>query len=361
MVNDRDEQFMARALFVAERGRGLTSPNPIVGAVVVSDDGTVVGQGAHLGAGGPHAEVVALDAAAARARGATLYVTLEPCAHQGLTPPCVERILAAGISRVVYATEDPNPEAAGGARLLQSRGVEVRGGILRDEARRQHVEFTRWVNSRRPFVTVKCVVSEDGFVGPAGAPIRLSGPAADRFFHAQRAEVDAMAVGSGTILTDDPLLTARGVYRARPLTRLIFDWRMRIPHTARVFSTLDAGPVIMVVLRREADHRLERQVVLEDAGVSLEVHEERTLAPILRWLGAKRLTSLVVEGGPALHEAFLRAGLVDRVQVLVTPHRLEAGVRMARWLEDVGDVWRRSATRQLGQDRLIEWDVHRTD
>jgi diaminohydroxyphosphoribosylaminopyrimidine deaminase/5-amino-6-(5-phosphoribosylamino)uracil reductase len=362
MVDSRDRQFMERALFLAERGRGLTSPNPIVGAVVVSPEGVVIGQGAHMRAGGPHAEVIALDAAQGLARGATLYVTLEPCSHRGRTPPCVDRIASEGVARVVYAARDPNPLVNGaGEKFLRSRGIDVTGGVLREAAERQHVPFVHWMTSRRPFITLKCVVSADGYVGGPGVRTHLSGLHADRFFHRQRAEVDAIAVGSNTLLVDDPQLTARGAYRIRPLVRVLFDWRMRVPHNARVFSTLAAGPVIMVVLRREAEHRLERQIVLEGAGVMLELREDRTLPLIARWLGGKEIVSMIVEGGPALHEAFLQAGLVDRIQVLVSPKRLGGGVRMAESLEAGGEWLKRPVTRKLGHDRLIEWDVHRTD
>jgi len=353
---------MERALFVAERGRGLTSPNPIVGAVVVSRDGVVVGQGAHLGAGGPHAEIVALEAAEGRTRGATLYVTLEPCSHHGRTPPCVERIASDGIARVVFAAQDPNPRVNGsGAEFLRGRGIDVVPGVCREAAEAQVRTFRRWVTTRRPFVIVKSVVSADGYVGPVGAPMQLSGLEADRFFQSQRAEVDALAIGSGTVLTDDPRLTARGAYRARPFIRVVFDWRMRLPHTARVFSTLPAGPVIMVVLASEAEHRLERQVVLGRAGVMIEHRESRSLPDVVRWLGARDVTSMIVEGGPALQDAFFEADLVDRVQLLVSPRRLGAGVPLAAALERDKEWLRRPASRTFGHDRLMEWDVHRPD
>jgi diaminohydroxyphosphoribosylaminopyrimidine deaminase/5-amino-6-(5-phosphoribosylamino)uracil reductase len=363
MVSLRDRLFMERALFVAERGRGRTTPNPLVGAVVVSPDDVVVGQGAHLEAGGPHAEVVALDDAVGQTRDATLYVTLEPCRHYGRTPPCVDRIISDGIARVVIGAPDPNPGASGGARALRAHGVDVTEGVLRDEAQALNVAFDTWITRQRPFVTLKTVVSQDGFVGPEGAPVRLSSAEADRFFQSQRAEVDAIAIGSQTVLIDDPLLTARAVYRARPLTRVLFDWRMRIPHTARLFSTLRAGPVIMVVLQHEADHRLERQMVLEQVGVALERYEARDLASVMRWLGANEVVSLLLEGGPTLQEAFLQAGLVDRVQVLVTPIRLGRGVPLAPSIEADGRWARLEQARPLGPDRLLEmdWDVHRVD
>jgi diaminohydroxyphosphoribosylaminopyrimidine deaminase/5-amino-6-(5-phosphoribosylamino)uracil reductase len=186
--------------------------------------------------------VVALERAGARARGATLYCTLEPCSHTGRTGPCVERIAAAGIARVVAAVKDPNPRVAGrGFDYLRRHGIEVVEDFSHERARSQNAPFFTWIENGRPFVVLKAAVSRDGFVGVAGRRTQLTGPVADRYFHRQRAEIDAIAVGSGTILADDPSLTARGAFRPRPLTRVIFDWRVRIPATARVFST-STGP-----------------------------------------------------------------------------------------------------------------------
>ena len=194
-----DMEFMDRAFFLAERGRGRTTPNPLVGAVVVTPDGVVVGQGAHLEAGGPHAEVVALDVAGARARGATLYCTLEPCSHTGRTGPCVERIAAAGVARVVAAVTDPNPRVAGrGFEVLRARGIDVVDGIGAAEAARQNAAFFTWIAHGRPFVTLKSAVSSDGFVGRRDRRVELTGPAANRFLQRERAAFDAIAVGSGT-------------------------------------------------------------------------------------------------------------------------------------------------------------------
>lgn len=352
---------MERALFLAERGRGLTSPNPIVGAVVVSPDGVVVGQGAHLVAGGPHAEMVALDAAGARGRGATLYCTLEPCSHTGRTGPCAERVVAAGIRRVVVAVGDPNPQVAGrGLAFLRAHGVEVETDVRRDAALRQHAAFFTWIRDRRPLVTAKAAVSADGFVAAdTQVAIRLTGAEADRFFHRQRAEIDAIAVGSGTVVVDNPRLTARGAYRTRPLVRVVFDWRGRVPASARLFSTLDAGPVIMVVADWTRERHASHFAELERMGVAVETFAGRALAPVLDRLGALSIVSLLVEGGPALHSAFADAGLIDRVQCVTTPHVLGAGVPVAPLFMQAppGAV----RTTRLGADHLIEFDVHRTD
>jgi diaminohydroxyphosphoribosylaminopyrimidine deaminase/5-amino-6-(5-phosphoribosylamino)uracil reductase len=349
---------MERALFHAERGRGRTSPNPIVGAVVVDANGIVAGQGAHLGPGGPHAEIVALDRAGERAEGGTLYCTLEPCSHTGRTGPCVERIHAAGIRRVVAAAADLNPQVAGrGFAYLESRGIEVVAGIGRDAAERQLAPFFTWVTRNRPFVIAKVAISRDGFIGQAGRRVELTGPAANRFLHRQRAEVDAIAVGSGTVLADDPELTARGAYRFRPLTRVIFDWRARVPAEARVFSTVDAGPVIMVVGHDAARRDPARLATLRGRGAVVHVAREHRVEPVLSWLASRDVMSLLVEGGSVLHRAFAEAGAIDRVQRVVTPRELGSGIAAA----DLPPAGAPATRTQLGDDELIEFDVHRTD
>ena len=354
---------MDRALFWAERGRGQTSPNPLVGAVVVAADGTVVGQGAHLRAGGPHAEVVALGVAGSRARGATLYCTLEPCSHTGRTGPCVEPIAAAGIRRVVAAVTDPNPQVSGrGFRWLQEHGIDVTIGVEEDRARALNAPFFTWVTRRRPFVIAKVATSRDRFVGQATTRVKLTGAEADRHFHRQRSEVDAIAVGAGTILVDDAELTARGAYRARPLTRVLFDWRGRIPASARVFSTLSAGPVIMMVTRQAVAAAPERFADLAARGIDVEARESRDLRSVLTDLAERDILSLLVEGGPALHAAFAEAELIDRAQWVVTPRDLGAGVPlMPLFTRLITPPHEPSRVIELGEDVLIEFDVHGTD
>ncbi len=361
MVAPADARFMGRALALAERGLGRTSPNPVAGAVVVSPDGVVVGQGAHLVAGGPHAEVIALDEAGPRARGATLYCTLEPCCHTGRTGPCVERIAAAGIARVVAATWDRNPRVERrGFAWLREHGIEVVEGVGEAEAVRLNGPFFCWVVRGRPFVTLKAVVSQDGFVGRVGAPVRLSGAAADRYFHRQRAATDAIAVGAATVLVDDPLLTVRGAHRTRPFTRVLFDWSLRLTPGGRVFSTLEAGPIIMVVSGREAEARPDVVAEFERRGITIEPVDGRVVGPILTRLAGREIVSLLVEGGPRLHTAFLAERLVDRVQRVVTPEVLGQGVAVAPGLDAVeaGETTRRIL---LGRDELWETDVHWAD
>src|SRR5688572_10040189 len=239
-----DAAHMSRALAVAERGRGRTSPNPMVGALIVDDEGVVVGQGAHEAAGGPHAEMHALRDAGQRARGATLYCTLEPCSHTGRTGPCAPRLVEAGIRRAVIAVTDPNPLVSGrGLAHLRDHGVDVFVGLHQQAARRQNGPFFMMMRRRRPFVTMTVALSRDGRVAAKpGARTALTGTAANRVIHRDRAEVDAIAIGSGTLLADDPELTPRGAYRSRPLTRIVFDRSLRVPSNARILSTAEVGP-----------------------------------------------------------------------------------------------------------------------
>jgi diaminohydroxyphosphoribosylaminopyrimidine deaminase/5-amino-6-(5-phosphoribosylamino)uracil reductase len=351
---------MERALLLGARGRGRTSPNPSVGAVIVSPDGVVVAQGVTEEAGGRHAEIVALHRAGALARDATLYCTLEPCSHVGRTGPCVERVAAAGVRRVVAATRDRNPLMAGrGFAYLRAHGIEVVEDVDRERADRHHAPFFTWITRQRPFVIAKVVTSADGFVGQPSARVRLTGAAADRYFHRQRAEIDAIAVGSGTVLADDPELTARGAYRARPLVRVLFDWRGRITDTARVFETLEAGPVIMVVTRAAVAAQSERFERLSGRGVVILDSDVRDVAAVLGQLAHREIVTLLVEGGPALHTAFAEANVIDRIQHVVTPHRLTHGIPAAPLVP--GALQASGRETRLGDDRLREFDVHGID
>jgi diaminohydroxyphosphoribosylaminopyrimidine deaminase/5-amino-6-(5-phosphoribosylamino)uracil reductase len=368
-----DVSYMARALHLAERGRGRTSPNPMVGALVVDDEGVIVGRGSHERAGGPHAEVHALDDAGDQARGATLYCTLEPCAHTGRTGPCAPRVVAAGIRRAVIAIEDPNPRVHGrGLAYLRDHGVEVQVGVLGEEAQRLNRPFFTYIQHGRPFVTIKAALSLDGMVAARrGARTALTGPEANAVVHQERAEVDAIAIGSETLLVDDPLLTTRGVLRDRPLMRVVFDRRLRTPPTARLFSTLPAGPVVIVGVEPMREGERERADALRAVGAELELVEARDLsgeagsAAFLRTalvrLAGRHVMSLIVEGGPRLHDAFWRAALVDRVELFVTP--LAIGSDGVEWsaLPDGSIASLAELTAgPVGDDVRIEGYVHRT-
>jgi diaminohydroxyphosphoribosylaminopyrimidine deaminase/5-amino-6-(5-phosphoribosylamino)uracil reductase len=329
---------MRRALEQARRGLGRTTPNPVVGACVVTDEGVVVGDGAHERAGEPHAEVHALNEAGERARGATLYCTLEPCSHTGRTGPCTERIVAAGITRVVAAMEDPFPLVSGrGFAALRAHGIEVNEGVEREAALRLNQPFLTAVREGRPFVIVKAATSIDGRIAKTpGVRTPLTSAEANRRVQYLRAEVDAIAVGSETLLVDDPLLTVRDVYRERPLTRVVFDRRRRTLPTARIFSTVADGPVLVVGSPGE------------------------DLKSMLRQLAREGIHSVLLEGGAQIHAAAWDEDLVDYVQLYVTPVALgPEGVPVFG-----GRPWPLSSlidarVELLGPDTLIEGYVHR--
>jgi diaminohydroxyphosphoribosylaminopyrimidine deaminase/5-amino-6-(5-phosphoribosylamino)uracil reductase len=353
-----DSQYMDRALFHAARGAGRTSPNPLVGAVVVSADGVVVGQGHHERAGEAHAEVRALEAAGDRARGATLYCTLEPCAHQGRTGPCASRIVDAGVRRVVAALEDPNPLVSGrGFALLRAHGVTVDVGTGADRAAALNQPFFTLMRAGRPFVILKAAVSADGYIAESpDRPTRLTSEPADRHAHRMRAEVDAIAVGVGTILADDPVLTARGAFRERPLARVVFDRRLRTPPGARVLSTPEAGPVI-IVTGEEGAGRADVRRRLEARGAEV-LATDGSLRSAFRCLGERRYGSLLLEGGSAIHAAAWDEDVVDFVRLYVAPRSLGRGVPLLpdRHFSSGELVDRRIVT--IGPDVLIEGYVH---
>jgi diaminohydroxyphosphoribosylaminopyrimidine deaminase/5-amino-6-(5-phosphoribosylamino)uracil reductase len=359
-----DVEYMNRALDLAERGRGTTSPNPMVGAVVVREDGTIVGQGYHEQAGGPHAEVRALDEAGRLARGASLYCTLEPCCHVGRTGPCVERVIAAGISRVIAATADADPRVSGrGFDVLRHKGIDVSVGAGRERALRLNRAYFTLKTRHRPFVVMKAATSLDNRVAAKGGQrTRISSDESLRHAHAVRAEIDAIAVGSGTILTDDPLLTVREVHRQRPLTRVLFDRRLRITPSARVFSTLDAGPVIIVTTPQGIEENRGRASDLERAGAELEPIPHGALPAAFARLGDRQIMALLLEGGVALQAAAWKAGLVDAVHLYVAPMTLGTGA--VSWLDadtvSVAALIDRRVT-PLGPDVFMEGYVHGID
>ena len=312
---------LERALELAERGRGTTRPNPVVGAVVIRD-GETVGEGWHERPGGPHAEAVALERAGERARGATLYVTLEPCAHHGRTPPCADAIVEAGIARVVAAVADPDPRTNGrGFERLRSAGIEVElpGGELEWRARVQNEAYRTSVAHGRPFVTYKAAVTLDGKVTVPGERW-VSGEAARRLVHRLRAESDAVAVGTGTVQADAPLLTARDVDAVRQPRRLAFGTTPLPPESE---LELRSGP----------------------------------LADELRQLAREGVQSLLLEGGPTLATAFLEAGLVDKLLVFVAPKLAGSGAAFVGELTDTVEL-RRLAADRVGDDLLLTAYVH---
>jgi diaminohydroxyphosphoribosylaminopyrimidine deaminase/5-amino-6-(5-phosphoribosylamino)uracil reductase len=320
----RQEQLMRTALRLAARGRGQTSPNPLGGAVVIDRRGSVVGRGYHARAGEAHAEIKALAAAGRRARGATLYVNLEPCSHQGKTGPCTRAILDAGISRVVIGMKDPNPLVNGkGIAALRRAGVNVAAGVLEGECRRLNESFCCYMARRRPHVTFKSAVTLDGHVAARTGDSRwVTGPAALKEGHKLRHTCDAIVVGVGTVLIDDPTLTCRGIRGGRDPIRVVVDSRLRTPTTAKVVAAAagSSAPTWIVTTAR-APRR--QAAALEAAGarvMRLKSRARRVPIPaFLERLGDEQVTSILLEGGPTLAGSFWTAGLVDRMVAFVAP------------------------------------------
>jgi diaminohydroxyphosphoribosylaminopyrimidine deaminase/5-amino-6-(5-phosphoribosylamino)uracil reductase len=315
---------MQRALELAELGWGSVQPNPLVGAVVLDASGRPVGEGFHAHYGGPHAEVRALAAAAHAARGGTLVVTLEPCAHYGRTPPCTTAIIEAGIERVVFGASDPNPDAAGGGRVLHAAGLEVVGPTDETAVRRQNALFFHWHEQHRPFVTLKLALSLDGRLGEPGRRTQITGPEAQAEAHRLRAGYDAIMVGAGTALVDDPLLTVRGtVQPVRPPVRIVLDSRLQLPVTSRLSTSTDLGPVILFC-SENADPA--RRAALERCGVTViaaaNSAEGLDLDVILDTLRDLQLRSVFCEGGARLASSLARAALINRLHIFLAPHLL---------------------------------------
>ena len=317
----QDLRFMQLALALGRRGLGNTWPNPAVGAVVVHD-GVIVGRGWTLPGGRPHAETEALRRAGDAARGATLYVTLEPCSHHGKTPPCADAILAAGVSRVVSALEDPNPEVAGeGHRRLRESGIAVEVGLCAAEARHAHAGHIRRVRDGRPHVTLKLAVSADGKAGLAGRrPVAITAGLARERVHRMRAMNDAILIGIGTALADDPLLTSRLPGLASPV-RVVLDTMLKLPPSSQLVRGARAVPV-WVVATPSASIEAERALKAEGVTVFRLPGGESglDLPAVLKTLAQQGITRLMVEGGPNVAAAFLRADLVDEAALFRSPN-----------------------------------------
>ncbi len=359
-----DKRFMRLALDLAAMGRGRTNPNPMVGAIVVKE-GRIMGEGYHQKAGTPHAEVHALKAAGRDARGATIYVTLEPCSHHGRTPPCVDAILKAGIAKVVAAMTDPNPLVAGrGLEKLRRAGVEVVSGVMEAEARRLNEVFLKYITTRKPFVLIKAAMTLDGRIATRSGHSRwITGEQARSYVHQLRDEYDAILVGIGTVLADDPALTTRLVDKSgQDPVRVVVDSEGRLPLEARVLTQESNASTIVAVTRRAPEEKLAQ---LAAAGAKiLVVNEDRLgmvdLNHLMDLLGQREIASVLVEGGAQINSAALAEGIVDKVAMFIAPKLIGgqqapgpvggAGVETmdrALRLEQV-------QVRQFGQDVLIE-------
>ena len=319
---ETDRMWMRRALELAACARGRTSPNPMVGALLVRDN-QLVGEGFHAYAGSDHAEVAVLREAGPAARDATLYVSLEPCCHYGRTPPCVEQVLQAGVRRVVAACEDPNPAVSGkGIAALRAAGLLVDVGVLAEEASRLNEAFFTHVRTGRPFVTLKVAASLDGKIATRTGDSRwISGESARRRVHQLRNEVDAVLVGIGTVLRDNPLLTTRlGIADQRDPIRVIVDNLARCPLRAKVVNRASTAPTILAVAQMAPRTKLE---ALKNEGVQVIVVENSprrvSLERLMEALGKRGILSVMIEGGAEINASALREGIVDKVLVFLAP------------------------------------------
>jgi diaminohydroxyphosphoribosylaminopyrimidine deaminase/5-amino-6-(5-phosphoribosylamino)uracil reductase len=364
---EQEASYLRRALALAEGGRGRVSPNPLVGAVIVRD-GRVIGEGFHAELGGLHAERAALEDCRERGEnpaGASLYVTLEPCAHHGRQPPCTEAILEAEISRVVYASEDPTEKASGrGPGMLRDGGVEVElaGGPEASAARLLNQSFRKRARTGRPLVTYKAAMSLDGRVAsPTGDSRWISSVESRELVHRWRAECDAVAVGIGTALADDPLLTARIEGAGRQPTRVVFDSHARLPLDSALVSSIDEAPLIVVCAPEAASGRRDG---LERAGAEVVVAPGRSsrarLEAALDELGRRQIQDLLMEGGPTLAGALFDAGEIDEVRLFLAPVLIGAaqaravleGAGVARIAEGVRPL--ATSVDRIGEDVLIQ-------
>jgi len=373
-MTNLDELHMREVLDLARAGIALTSPNPCVGAVIVDDAGKVVGSGSHTYDGLKHAETLAIEQAGSKARGATLYVNLEPCSHQGRTPPCANAILSAGIIRVVAAMEDPNPLVAGqGFARLRDAGVQVEVVILKGEAQKLNEAFARYIRHKTPLITLKTAMTLDGKIAPEPSPIEVAGPGnvtrgwitsdfARKHVQQLRHQHDAILVGVGTILADDPLLTDRtGLPRRRPLLRVILDSRLRLPPESRLVQHVNADVLVLCSILD-----IDRKRALENRGVRVEQvaaarpdgrPDFRTVA---RHLGEQQITSLLIEGGATVNWDALAAGVVDKIFFYYAP-KILAGSGSVPFA--VGEGFRRMsdaahvksiAIHRFGEDFAVE-------
>jgi diaminohydroxyphosphoribosylaminopyrimidine deaminase/5-amino-6-(5-phosphoribosylamino)uracil reductase len=364
LVSRVEERAMDEAIRLARRGIGTTHPNPRVGAVVLAG-GTVVARGYHARPGDAHAEVRALESASGLARGATLVVTLEPCAHHGRTPPCVDAILEAGVSRVVVAMTDPNPLVDGrGLARLRAEGLDVAVGLREEECRALNLPYLKGLATGLPWVLLKSMVTLDGRIAGEGGDSRgLGGREELRLAHRLRAACDAVLVGVGTVLKDDPELTVR-LTRGRNPVRVVLDGALRTPVTSRLVATAGDAPLLIATVSKDA----RRTEALRAAGAEVRHYPADSggrvpLRPLLRDLAGAGRLAVLVEGGPTVHTSFLREGLADRVAVGIAPIIL-GGLRAPAWTGDLGRALvadaipvDRLAVRRVGRDIWLEGDL----
>jgi diaminohydroxyphosphoribosylaminopyrimidine deaminase / 5-amino-6-(5-phosphoribosylamino)uracil reductase len=336
--HDTDELFLHRALDLARQGVGLTSPNPCVGAVILDAKGAIAGAGSHTYDGLKHAEILALEQAGEKARGATLYINLEPCSHQGRTAPCADALIAAGISRVVACMQDPNPKVSGhGFTKLRSAGIDVSFGILEEQAKALNESFAKYIRRQTPLVTLKAAMTLDGKIAlpprqspAAGSSTRanwITGEAARAHVQDLRHQSDAILVGVGTVIADNPLLTDRsGRPRRRPLLRLVLDSRLRLPVESRVVKTAHNDVLVLCSFAEEEKKRQLLQLGIRVQQLPTATSDDHPdMAAVVRFLGEMEVTSLMIEGGSIVNGAALASSIVDKVFLYYAP-RLFGGI-----------------------------------
>jgi len=315
-----DKDYMQRALNLARQAEGRTSPNPIVGAVIVKN-GKVIGEGYHHYAGGAHAEVYALKKVGQEAKGATVYVTLEPCSHYGKTPPCANALINAGVKRVLIAMKDPNPKVAGeGINLLKQAGIETEVGLLEDEARRVNEVFIKYITANKPFVILKNAMTLDGKIATkTGDSKWISGTESRHLVHRLRDKADGILVGIGTVLADNPRLTTRLPQGGQDPIRIVLDSRLRIPLNADIINQESDAKTIIVTLKSSDEKK--KQELMEKGVEIIEVGGRNNidLNLLLDFLADREISSLLVEGGSRVSSSFLEAGLVDKLYYFIAP------------------------------------------
>ncbi|MBW6511852.1 MAG: bifunctional diaminohydroxyphosphoribosylaminopyrimidine deaminase/5-amino-6-(5-phosphoribosylamino)uracil reductase RibD [Desulfuromonadaceae bacterium] len=359
-----DTKYMREALRQARRGIGRTTPNPPVGAVLVRDD-KVIGRGFHPRAGEAHAEIFALRDAGYEACGATLYVTLEPCSHQGRTGPCADALIAAGVSRVLIGCQDPNPRVAGrGIDRLRAAGIEVETGILADECRRLLLSFAKLVTTGSPYVIVKSALTLDGKIATSSGDSRWVSNAKSRLFvHRLRDQCDAIMVGSGTVLHDNPLLNVRGIRGGRDPLRVIVDSRLRTPADALVISqNSTAGVLIATTSAAPVDKVRQLKALGVDVAILTACQGRVDLPALLCLLGQRGVMSLLVEGGRTLNSALLAENLIDRLLLFIAPKIIGGdgpGLFAGAGKELMADAiaLRHVRTRRFGTDILVDGEL----
>jgi diaminohydroxyphosphoribosylaminopyrimidine deaminase/5-amino-6-(5-phosphoribosylamino)uracil reductase len=366
---ERDRAFMARCLELARKAEGRTAPNPIVGSVIVDRRGTVIAEGWHRGPGKPHGEAAALAKLDGAPRGATLYVNLEPCNHQGRTPPCAPAVRDSGVARVVIGMLDPIPGHGGGAKLLRRAGIAVTTGVLADECAGANRPFVSWATRGRPWFVVKAAMTIDGKIATVGGESRwITGEAARADGHRLRDRCDAILVGVGTVLADDPQLTVRGIRGGRDPIRIVVDSTLRTPPTAKLLPA-NAGSSARTIIATTVAAANDRAQPLIDAGAEVWrlAFDERgkvRLGALADALAANDITSVLVEGGGEVHAAVIAAGLADELRIYVAP--LAVGGPAPSWIGGAGVAhladaprWRwDGAPERLGEDWLLRAVSH---